>query len=266
MPGRGQPNAERRLPPLVFVQTWGVEGDYLEALAAAVGPAQPILAIEPPSKEVCAGLERVGDWVRYELEHLSEVPAEPPYRLAGWSFGGVVALELARRLSEDGIAVASVDLVDTWLPRSHPRTPTESLLQHLLRLNALEPVQRREYVSGVVRRLPHEARKLGQAQARRVRDRVRKRPPPERKAVDPRLRAIWVPFVKYEPRPYLDHVTIHASEHSVARNNGDPSLGWSRWLVGGFEALRVPGKHRTMWEPPHVDVLAAGLTRQARHS
>jgi len=83
--------------------------------------------------------------------------------------------------------------------------------------------------------------------------------PSQQKNVDPQLRAIWVPFVKYEPSQYHEPVTVHASAESVARNNGDPSLGWSRWLVGGFSVREVSGKHRTMWEPPHVAGLAAGL-------
>ena len=68
-----------------------------------------------------------------------------------------------------------------------------------------------------------------------------------------------MPFVKYEPSPFHEPVTVHASVDSVARNNGDPSLGWSRWLQGGFSVRHVDGKHRTMWEPPHVAGLAAGL-------
>ena len=68
-----------------------------------------------------------------------------------------------------------------------------------------------------------------------------------------------MPFVKYEPSPYYEPVTVHPSADSVARNNGDPSLGWSRWLQGGFSVRHVDGKHRTMWEPPHVAGLAAGL-------
>jgi thioesterase domain-containing protein len=246
-------------PPLVFVRTWGVEGDYLGALADHVDPDQPIIGIDPPSAERCARLDRVGDWVAYEREQLDSLSLSGPYRLVGWSFGGVVALELARQLRDEGAGPASLDLIDTWLPRSHPRTVTESLLQHLTTLQALEPPQRRAHLRKFGRRLPYQARKFVRSKTARITGKLRGDEPAEKPAIDPQLRAIWVPFVKYEPSPYYEPVTLHPSADSVARNNGDPSLGWSRWLVGGFSVRPVDGKHRTMWESPHLAGLAAGL-------
>ncbi|RKR76387.1 AMP-binding protein [Frondihabitans australicus] len=41
-----------------------------------------------------------------------------PYRLIGHSFGGVVALEVARQLTEAGREVESVTILDTYLPRN----------------------------------------------------------------------------------------------------------------------------------------------------
>ena len=256
-------NPDGRRPPLVFVRTWGVEGDFLSTLADHVDREQPIIGIEPPEPEVCARLDRVGDWVAYEREQLDSLSISGPYQLVGWSFGGVVALELARRLGEEGAPPTSVALIDTWLPRSHPRTVTESLLQHLIKLQALEPAQRRAHLEKLGRRLPYQARKFARGKLQRASEKVRGHEPAPKAAVDPRLRAIWVPFVKYEPSPYHEPVSVHACADSIARNNGDPSLGWSRWLVGGFSVHRVGGRHRTMWEPPHVARLAAGLAPAA---
>jgi thioesterase domain-containing protein len=250
---------EGRRPPLVFVRTWGVEGDYLGRLAEHLDPEQPVIGLAPPSSERAAKLDRVGDWVEFEREQLDSLSLSGPYRLAGWSFGGVVALELARTLEADGVGPASLDLVDTWLPRQHPRNATERALLHLLKIQALEASQRRAYVRSVARRLPKQARKLARAQTRRVGRTLRRGEAPAKPSVEPELRAIWVPFMKYEPSQYHEPVAIHSSADSVARNNDDPSLGWSRWLVGGFSVRHVAGKHRTMWDPPHVAGLAAGL-------
>jgi thioesterase domain-containing protein len=264
MAGHAHHHPEGRRPPIVFVRTWGVEGDYLGRLAEHVDPDQPIIGLAPPAAERCATLDRVGDWVEYEREQLDSLSLSGPFRLAGWSFGGVVALELARRLGAEGAGPAALDLVDSWIPRSHPRTVTESVLQHAIKLQALEPAQRRAHVRKLAKRVPYQARKFARAQAARVGGKRRGGAAAGKPAVDPQLRAIWVPFVKYEPSQYHEPVALHACADSVARNNGDPSLGWSRWLVGGFTVHQVGGKHRTMWESPHVASLAGGLAPPER--
>jgi thioesterase domain-containing protein len=42
-----------------------------------------------------------------------------PYHLAGWSFGGIVAYEMARQLRAAAAAVACVVLIDSWAPLYH---------------------------------------------------------------------------------------------------------------------------------------------------
>lgn len=246
--------------PLVFVHTWPIEAEYLARLAPYVGDDQPLFAVACPPPETCARLNLVADWVDYELEHLSELPVEPPYRLAGWSFGGVVALELARRLAQEGIGVASLDLVDTWIPRGHPRTVTESAVHNLQRILSLKPPARRDEIVAVARRVPGQAKRLVTQKYQRAARRFGRGAPQPRHEVDPQARAIWVPFVKYEPAPYFESVTISASAASIKRNDGDPSLGWSRWLVNGFDTARVNGDHRSMWKEPNIDSIARVLT------
>jgi thioesterase domain-containing protein len=66
--------------------------------------------------------------------------------------------------------------------------------------------------------------------------------------------------VKYRPTAYPRSVTIYACDESVERNWGDETLGWSRWLVGGSVTVRLPGTHKSLWDAPHIAVLAGALT------
>jgi thioesterase domain-containing protein len=244
---------------LVFVHTWPLETRFFDTLARHVGGDQPLFALSCPPPDVCAGFNLVADWVEYERERLSELPVEA-FRLAGWSFGGVVALELARRLAHDDIRVASVDLVDTWIPRGHPRTVAESAAHHLQRILALSPPARRAEIAAVARRVPGQVREIATQKAQKLARRFGRGTPPPQHEVDPQARAIWVPFVKYEPAPYFGRVTVSACEASIRRNDGDPSLGWSRWLVEGFATARIDGDHRSMWKEPNIKSIAEALT------
>jgi thioesterase domain-containing protein len=49
-----------------------------------------------------------------------------PYLLGGWSFGGVVAFEMARQMRQRGRPVALVALLDSWLPALVPLAVREN--------------------------------------------------------------------------------------------------------------------------------------------
>ncbi|GHB09775.1 MULTISPECIES: amino acid adenylation domain-containing protein [Streptomyces] len=66
----------------------------------AAGPAEP--GHEPSLEEMA----------RAHHEQLRAVQSEGPYLLAGWSFGGVLALEVGRLLRESGQEVAFLGLID----------------------------------------------------------------------------------------------------------------------------------------------------------
>ncbi|AXB41650.1 non-ribosomal peptide synthetase [Amycolatopsis albispora] len=51
---------------------------------------------------------------RYYTEHLRRLQPSGPYHLLGWSFGGVLSLEIARRLARAGERIASLLLIDPY--------------------------------------------------------------------------------------------------------------------------------------------------------
>jgi thioesterase domain-containing protein len=55
------------------------------------------------------------------LEHVRNVQGSGPYRLGGWSLGGIVAFEMARRLQEKGESVDLLALIDAVAPGTLPR-------------------------------------------------------------------------------------------------------------------------------------------------
>jgi acetoacetyl-CoA synthetase len=63
-------------------------------------------------------LERIEDMAAFYLESLREIQPLGPYSIVGYSFGGLIALEMAQRLVAEGKTVALLVLVDTY---PHPR-------------------------------------------------------------------------------------------------------------------------------------------------
>ena len=91
---------------------------YVE-LSRELGVGLPVYALQSfglsEELEPAASIEQMA--ASY-IEAIFEVQAAGPFRLAGWSFGGVVAVEMARQLREARQDVDVVFLIDSWAPGS----------------------------------------------------------------------------------------------------------------------------------------------------
>ncbi|HEX7241899.1 MAG TPA: amino acid adenylation domain-containing protein, partial [Longimicrobiaceae bacterium] len=99
--------------PLFFVHAAGGNVLGYAELARHLGPGQPFHAFRSWGLE--AGEVPHGTVEEMAAEYLAELRAvqpEGPYRLGGWSMGGVVAFEMARQAEAAGDAVELLVLVD----------------------------------------------------------------------------------------------------------------------------------------------------------
>jgi phthiocerol/phenolphthiocerol synthesis type-I polyketide synthase D len=95
---------------LFCVHAAGGDSDVYAQLAALLGEEQPSFGLDrfEDAPEVT---ERAARYIRA----IQAIQPEGPYRLGGWSFGGVVAYEMARQLG--AAEVELVALLDAGLPR-----------------------------------------------------------------------------------------------------------------------------------------------------
>lgn len=101
-------------PPLFLVHPVGGATSCYDELAGRFGHRR-LLGLQSP------GLANHGSWncesiptlaARY-LDALRDLEPNGPYHLGGWSFGGLVAFEMATQLQRQGETVASLGLIDT---------------------------------------------------------------------------------------------------------------------------------------------------------
>ncbi|MET9953375.1 amino acid adenylation domain-containing protein [Streptomyces sp. NPDC006339] len=94
--------------PLVFVHPVG--GDVLcyAELAELLGADQPFYALQLPDIE----LGSVEEMAAHYVAAVRAALPEGPYRLGGWSMGGVIALEMAAQLTASGAEVDLLAVVD----------------------------------------------------------------------------------------------------------------------------------------------------------
>ncbi|MEW5925955.1 MAG: amino acid adenylation domain-containing protein [Gemmatimonadota bacterium] len=246
--------------PLFLVHPVG--GDVLAYadLARHLDPDQPVYGLR--SRGVADGEEpaaTVEEMAADYLRALREVQPAGPYRIGGWSMGGVVAFEMARRLEAAGEGVETLALIDSYLPALHHRAaPVDERVRVLtfaadlgLPPGGLE-LAAEEGGGSYLRRVLEGARAAGLL-------------PPDVDAG--RLEQLYAVFGAnlaalhaYPARPYGGAVLLlRAAEHDPADAG---SAGWERVARGGVELHVVPGSHFTLVREPHAAALAALLGRR----
>ena len=238
------------LPPLFFIH--GVGGNLVEILPAArrltyagevIGiRARGVVRGEKPHTSIEA---MAADYLR----EIKERQPNGPYYLCGYSSGGLVAFEIARRLSESGDDVGLVGLFDTTM--SPVRWPL------------------RAWVSIIARRIAHLAAALRATPIRTWLAKLRES--------DERLR-VWhgtlgaappiairvaasalLASAKYHPGFYRGQLTLFSP---ADREPGLPSLE-SIWRTHARTVVVVApaGTHATMLSTIHAETTAACVTR-----
>ncbi len=107
-------------PPLFLLHGMGGSVMILRDLARRIGGTRAVWGIEAQGMDgIAPALDRVEDMAAAHIADLRTVAPNGPYLLAGYSFGGLVAFEMARQLLQTGEEVALLALLDTF---PHPGT------------------------------------------------------------------------------------------------------------------------------------------------
>src|SRR5262249_34095719 len=86
---------------------------YYRDLANHLGSDQPLFGLQPRGLDGnCPLLESIEQMAAHYVSEVRSVRPQGPYFLAGFSFGGVVAFEMARQIEAQGGKVALLAMFD----------------------------------------------------------------------------------------------------------------------------------------------------------
>jgi amino acid adenylation domain-containing protein len=233
-------------PTFFFVHGLGGTVMRFHELAKHMVPDQPFYCFQAQGMDgrlPC--LWHVEEMADLYVEHMRAAQSRGPYFLGGYSFGGLVALEMARRLRADGEEIALLTLVDTYLPG--PKE-SQSLLSGFLlgRFLELSNEQKWAYVK-------KRTVRYGRGIKRRI---VALYLPPAIKAV---REACAAAERRYQPKLYDGRVVIFRASEKALRGLDDPQGGWRKYADGGIEIHEVDGDHGNILNEPQVRGLATQI-------
>jgi thioesterase domain-containing protein len=275
-------------PPFFCIHPiFGVVFPYYQ-LAYCLGFDQPFYGLQPLGLDTeQVPLTRIEDIAAHYIEALRRVQPSGPYFLGGWSFGGLIAYEMAQQLLSSGDQVALLAILDTlapvsgnipsfgdgfkfimttvaryiWsffldyfylitAPNQHKRnnfTPRFTQINQLLRWLGTNESWHSILGEAVI------ANFLPQESRQRILSELNIRP--MLRVYQAHSQAV----LKYVPQVYPNPITLLRTSVESSIAHQDSTLGWSKLAGEKVEVHWVPGNHLTMLRKPHVHVLAEQL-------
>jgi arthrofactin-type cyclic lipopeptide synthetase C len=235
-------------------------------LAGSLETRGPIEAMQPRGIDgVLVPHSTVPAAARAYVQSIRQKYPNGPVHLMGHSFGGWIALEMARQMRDEGRAVASVTIIDTNPPDNDPETPREfSRTEAIMELVGLceQSAQRSLEIDAqeIDRRDPGEQLEL---LSQRL-SKVGLMPPRSRstdllgmvRTFERGLRTSYHPTGSY-PDPVVLVMAEDAKYDEAAFE--EAMSRWARWAPK-LTVWRSPGNHMTMLRKPNVIALAERLS------
>jgi acetoacetyl-CoA synthetase len=193
---------------------------------------------------ISAPHDRVEEMAQYHLVAIREVQPHGPYFLIGYSLGGLVTLEIAKRLSNDGEKVALLAMLDSYPHRRYLPLPLRVRL-------ALQKAKVR--IATAAKKSP-----LGKSERPTTDGDTIPGDGATAKALQ-RVRVSQYRALRtYRPTYYEGNVKFVRAAVLTSFPD-DPTQIWAP-LVASFELETIPGSHLEMLTT-HVEALASAVTR-----
>ncbi len=218
-----------------------------------------LYAIESPGTNGQTRLPRsLADLVDLYLAEMRAAQSAGPYLIAGYSAGGVIALEMGRRLRAEGEHVPLVVLLDTFHPSIEMRTHSSrerihkivkmpaTFTQNLYRTKVLDVRAYKEYSEGVQAhlaagtRLPIELRE---------------------QYMEDHLTSLMAEAL-VEPYDGPVALIVAASVNDILDHAG-PLRGWEE-VLSDLRLEEVPCDHHQLVDAPFAHLVVAAIRRQIR--
>ena len=257
-----------RRRPLYLVHDGFGTINYVYALAPWIDPTIPVLALAasgPLTGEV--PLASIVDMARRYSRCIRENQKEGPYRIAGWSSGGVIAYEIANQFISAGASVEFVGMIDTdgnydWYAEKRDEAAEtldyslscdnpESLLK-LVPLDAptavwneLRSLALEDNIDALIAEMRRYAFIPGDPKSELLEQQL------------PVIQGINFAIDRYRPPTLPIPVTLFSAKGEC---RGDPSNGWHKLPTIQLQLKPIDGTHMSIMEPPHIGALGSELS------
>ena len=240
-----------------FFCVHGAGGNVLNFrdLSRALHPDQPFYGLQAAGVDgVTPTHNTIHEMADAYLAEILDFQRQGPYLLGGYSGGGIVAFEMARRLTAAGKEVGLLAFIDTFHPRMP--APDQTFFSRLERLQQDGLSYVREAIERKVQsvKIARDDRAIEGHVARG-----------EVMPFHLRQLHMWRTFERamaaYQIEPWNGKATLFRAEVApFFFRGGGKTYGWDKDVLGGVDVVFVPGYHETLLLGANADFLVKSLS------
>lgn len=253
-------------PPLFLIH-----GDSLNVLSFVgltkyIHPDQPVYGLQPRGmdgkSDPIDSIEAIAAY--YNQAIVAKFP-EGPYAIAGYSFGGYVAVEMAKQLKTADKEVLMIGLFDTNVINAENYLTWNKQLRRKL----LRQIPKFKWILQSIIENPKKALSY---QAISWNNRLRSFLNLGSKAEYPEVNSYYLmmdrinavhhqALFQYNLKPFKDKVVLFKALDRVYFVDDFEFLGWRKYALDGVEVHDIPGNHDTMFKEPNCQILAQEMDK-----
>jgi natural product biosynthesis luciferase-like monooxygenase protein len=248
------PNA----PTLFCIHGGTGEASYYAKLSRQLGDCASVYAIQYPALVPApAQFDTLADLARAYIQMIKQVQPHGPYRLLGWSFGGLAAYEIARQLTAVGEEVSFLCMLDALIATGEPpqeKWSDAQALFYLLKIHDL--VRDAEEAAELERTAASETD--GQRLLQRALEHLKQRQVyPDSACVDDlarnlaSIRDVIHMSMHFRPDRYSGNV-LYVGAMDDDHNVDEVVARWTSLIDGDIDLLKVNMRHNRMFDDAHV--------------
>lgn len=250
---------DMRRKPLFCIHGSGGNVLNFKGLSQKLGSDQPVFGLQSQGVDGhLQMLESIEAMATQYVNAIRSVDSQGPYRLVGFSAGGVIAFEMAQQLKKAGAEVSLLAMIDTLTPAAAARQPDLLrkfwLMRHWSIRFATERYRNRQvhHLSENVH--PQISEKLLRGEW-----------------LSPELvelhlsRNIVRVQNQYLPMPYHgDIVMFKANDATTQYLLAGKCMGWQSHINGHIRVVNIPGTHLSVMADPGLTQLGMALVEELK--
>ena len=248
-------------PPLFILH--GVGGNVISfyGLAMRMQREVPVYGVQAqsllPGQPAVLRLEDMAAWYIREIRAMQP---QGPYHLLGYSFGGTVALEMARQLTAAGQRMGMLGMLDSRT-LAFDRDRANELSVHEKLDRRVQRLQRNTNDLDWRSRLSYFAEK---ARTRAIRFTCKAAGALHIRSLPSFFKSAWdinlVAIENYVAKPFNGRLTLFRATQQEFPG-GPRDLGWSSLFQQGVDIHEIEGDHERLFLEPNINTLAAILRK-----
>ena len=246
--------------PLYMVHGAGLNVLLFNTLAMGLDAEQPVYGLQAKGLNgIDEPLNNIEDIAAYYIGAIMEQNPTGPYALAGYSFGGIIAYEMARQFEALGKEIKMLAMFDTYAYRSPYNDPTLTRLYKRGMFFIKKVLYTFTFANGfkntVVERGTNIKRRIIRAywKLKYGKDQSRAGIFGYSNNVDEMNKYAEKHYVL---KPYNITVEVFRAENQTFYLDEAVHLGWKPYALDGVNIHNIPGEHNTIFKAPNDKIFA----------